>query len=82
MTTGDTVYGPGDVALVKTQQAVFGRDALGPATPRLGSQVQPICLPPYPNFRQDPAKGNPRATEPFEDMDCYFAKGRLHWLAS
>ncbi len=28
-----------DVALVKTQQPVFGRDALGPVPPRLGSQV-------------------------------------------
>ena len=83
MFTGDTVLGPGDVALVKTQKPVFGRDALGPVPPRLGSEVQPICLPPKPNFRMDPAISDKGATEALEDMDCFFEKGApgiVDWL--
>lgn len=68
-TTGDTVVGHTDVALVKTKDSVFGEGAPSPA-PKYHQdegtiEVQPICLPPK-EVDPDNLEG-----EPFEDMDCF-----------
>jgi len=67
--SGDTVVGHTDIALVKTQQPVFGEGAPEPV-PDGRTEVQPICLPPKLGFRLGDENG-----EAFEDMDCFEQKG-------
>ena len=70
--TGDSVVGPSDVALVKTKDAIFGKDAPVPApnfNKSVGTiEVQPICLPPPILNDEDDER-----YEHFEDMDCYLS---------